>query len=65
MINQNTLYTLREVAEILRLNPQTLYNNIRRGKLKASKVGKEYRFTAEQVQDIIENGFHDHKKNEV
>ena len=57
MIDQTRLYTLREVAEILRLNPQTLYNNIRRGKLKASKVGREYRFTAEQVQDIIENGF--------
>lgn len=57
MIDQTRLYTLREVAEILRLNPQTLYNNIRRGKLKASKVGKEYRFTAEQVQDIIKNGF--------
>ena len=57
MIDQTRLYTLREVAEILRLNPQTLYNNIRRGKLKASKVGREYRFTAEQVQDIIKNGF--------
>ena len=57
MIDQTRLYTLREVAEILRLNPQTLYNNIRRGKLKASKVGKEYRFTAEQVQDIIDHGF--------
>ena len=57
MIDQTRLYTLREVAEILRLNPQTLYNNIRRGKLKASKVDREYRFTAEQVQDIIKNGF--------
>lgn len=57
MIDQTRLYTLREVAEILRLNPQTLYNNIRRGKLKANKVGREYRFTAEQVQDIIKNGF--------
>ena len=57
MSDQTKLYTLQEVADILRMNRQTLYNNIRRGKLKASKVGKEYRFTAEQVQDIIKNGF--------
>ena len=57
MIDQTRLYTLREVAEILRLNPQTLYNNISRGKLKLTKVGKEYRLTEEQLQDIIKNGF--------
>ena len=51
------LYTLQEVADILRINRQTLYNNIRRGKLTAAKVGKEYRISETQLQDIIKNGF--------
>lgn len=51
------LYTLKEVADILGYNRQTLYNNIRKGKLQATKYGKEYRITEEQLQSIIRNGF--------
>lgn len=51
------LYTLKEVADILGYNRQTLYNNIRKGKLQATKYGKEYRITEEQLQNIIRNGF--------
>lgn len=51
------LYTLQEVADILRVTKQTLYNNIRKGKLQANKVGKEYRITEEQLQDIVKNGY--------
>lgn len=54
---QGRLYTLQEVADILRLNRQTLYNNIRKGRLQATKYGKEYRITEEQLQDIIQNGY--------
>ena len=57
MSDQTKLYTLQEVADILRMNRQTLYNNISRGKLKLTKVGKEYRLTEGQLQDIIKNGF--------
>ena len=57
MSDQTKLYTLQEVADILKMNRQTLYNNISRGKLKLTKVGKEYRLTEEQLQDIIKNGF--------
>ncbi len=51
------VYTLKEVADILGYNRQTLYNNIRKGKLKATKCGKEYRITEEQLQDILKNGY--------
>ena len=54
---QGKLYTLQEVADILRVTKQTLYNNIRKGKLQANKVGKEYRITEEQLQDIVRNGY--------
>lgn len=63
MAEQARLYTLQEVADVLRLNRQTLYNNIRKGKLQAAKVGKEYRITEEQLQDIIKNGYGGRKAN--
>lgn len=53
----NKLYTLQEVANILRVSRQTLYNNIRKGKLQATKYGKEYRITEEQLQDLIKYGY--------
>lgn len=57
MTKQIKLYTLQEVADILKLNRQTLYNKIRAGEFEINKVGKEYRVTEEQLQDIIKNGF--------
>lgn len=55
--DQGKVYTLQEAADILRLNRQTLYNNIRKGRLNIQKLGKEYRITEEQLQDIIQNGY--------
>ena len=60
-IGQGKTYTLQEVADILGYNRQTLYNNIRKGYIKAAKFGKEYRMTEEQVQDILTNGFGRHR----
>lgn len=57
MTDATKLYTLQEVADILGYNRQTLYNNIRKGKLTATKCGKEYRITEEQLQDILQNGY--------
>lgn len=54
---QDKLYTLQEVADILRVSRQTLYNNIGKGKLQATKVGKEYRITEAQLQGILKNGY--------
>lgn len=51
------LYTLQEVADTLRVCRQTLYNNIRKGKLHLRKIGKEYRITEEQLQHLIKNGY--------
>lgn len=57
MTDTTKVYTLQEVADILGYNRQTLYNNIRKGKLTATKCGKEYRITEEQLQDILQNGY--------
>ena len=50
------LYTLQEVADYLRVSRQTIYNYVTAKKLKASKIGKEYRVTEKDLQDFLKNG---------
>lgn len=50
------LYKLQEVADILRVSKQTIYNYITAKKLKAVKYGKEYRVSEEVLQEFIEKG---------
>lgn len=50
------LYTLQEVANILKVSRQTIYNYVTIKKLKATKYGKEYRVTEENLREFIEKG---------
>lgn len=50
------LYTLQEVADILRVSRQTIYNYVTAKKLRATKYGKEYRVTDNDLQEFIKNG---------
>lgn len=50
------LYTFQEVAAILRVSRQTVYNYHTAKKLKATKFGKEYRVTEEDLQEFIKKG---------
>jgi excisionase family DNA binding protein len=45
MANQSALYTADEVAERLNMHVKTVRRYIRDGRLKASRIGKEYRVT--------------------
>jgi excisionase family DNA binding protein len=44
-----------EVAAILRVHPLTIYREIRRGKLKAFKVGKDYRIDKEAFEEYVKS----------
>ena len=46
-------YTVDEVSEKLKLNPETIRNFIRRGELQAYKFGKAYRIEEEELQRFI------------
>ena len=50
------VYTLDEVASIMRLSKRTLYSYIKSGVLRASRVGKYWRVTSENLQDFANNG---------
>lgn len=50
------LYTLDEVAAILKLHRRTLYRHIKSGSLAAVKMGQYWRVTDEQLRDFIARG---------
>jgi excisionase family DNA binding protein len=58
------IMTLEEVAKYLKMQPQTIYTWAQTGKIPAAKIGKEWRFR----RDIIEEWFKqhiDHKFNSL
>jgi len=50
------IYTLQEVAEILRVTERTIYNYIHDKKLPAQKVGHNWRITSTDLQAFLDSG---------
>lgn len=47
------VFTLEEIAEYLKVHPNTVRNLIKAGKLKAFKAGRELRFTESALTEFI------------
>ena len=47
------LYDAKEVMELLRITPKTLYNWRQKGKLKGSFIGGKYLYKKQDVEKII------------
>jgi len=47
------LLNVTEVADLLRVSNQTVYNMIRDERLKAVKIGREWRFMRKDIESII------------
>ena len=56
MSNEIRVYTTEEVAEILHVTKRTVYNYIKAGTLKAVKIGKYWRISAENLEEFISTG---------
>lgn len=50
------VYTLGEIEELLQVTRRTLYNWIKSGKLKAFRIGKEWRVTREALEEFTQTG---------
>ena len=50
------VYTLKEIEELLQVTRRTLYNWLKAGKLKAFRVGREWRVTKESLEQFIKTG---------
>ncbi len=46
------MYTVEELAQILSLHPKTVQRFIREGKIKATKIGREWRVRKEDLRDF-------------
>ncbi|MDI6604074.1 MAG: helix-turn-helix domain-containing protein [Thermoanaerobacteraceae bacterium] len=55
-LNENDrpdILNVSEVADLLRVSNQTVYNMIKDGRLKASKVGREWKFMRKDVESVL------------
>jgi excisionase family DNA binding protein/YgiT-type zinc finger domain-containing protein len=51
--NKPDILNVEEVANMLRVSEQTVYNMLKDGRLKATKVGREWRFPKEAVNILM------------
>ncbi len=51
--NEKEFYLVEELANALRVSNMTIYRYIKRGKIKAHKIGKEFRIGKKEFQDFL------------
>ena len=58
MILLEKVYTVYEVANILKVHYNTVYELIRQKKLKAIRIGTSYRITESYLNELIKNSLY-------
>jgi len=53
MKKENNFYTAEELAKELRVNIMTIYRYIKSGKVKAYKIGKEFRIDKAEFNNFL------------
>lgn len=53
MDDELKVYSIKEVADILKVSRRTIYNYMDNGTLKGVKIGKHIRFTPEEIKALI------------
>ena len=53
------VYTLGEIEDLLQVTRRSLYNWIKDGKLKAFRVGREWRVTRSALDEFTQKGTED------
>lgn len=51
------IMTVAEVADYLRLNEATVYRLVQQGKIPGVKLGRQWRFKKEAIDQLLEEGF--------
>lgn len=55
------VYTLTELIDLLQVTRRSLYNWIKDGKIKAFRVGREWRVTKQSLKEFMEASGNDYK----
>ena len=48
--------TRRQVADMMRVSPQTISREIERGNLRAVRIGRQYRISESSIRDYLKRG---------
>ncbi|MGI6703818.1 MAG: helix-turn-helix domain-containing protein [Clostridia bacterium] len=51
--NKPDLLNVSETADLLRVSNQTVYNMIKDGRLRATKIGREWRFLRQDIESVM------------
>lgn len=51
----NEMMKVEDVARFLRVKPEIVRRKVRSGHIKAYKIGKEWRFTEEDIKNFLNN----------
>ena len=62
-MSKENFYTAEELAKELRVNIMTIYRYIKAGRLKAHKIGKEFRIDKESFDSFLKNTQTSNDKN--
>lgn len=52
-LNPNTVYTPREIAQILKISQTTVKRLLRQGLIRANKIGGQYRIIGHEILRLI------------
>lgn len=58
-IKENEVYTLQETQKLLKVSPSTALRLIKKGILRAAKVGKQYRILGKELLRVVSPGLED------
>jgi len=50
------MLSIKDVADALNINPMTVFRYIQKGRIKAVKVGRDWRISAEELERIKKEG---------
>ncbi len=52
-INEHEVYTPKEAQELLKVSPSTMTRMLKKGLIRAAKVGKQYRILGKELLRVI------------
>ncbi len=52
-INENTVYTVKEAEELLKISTSTMMRLIKKGLINSAKVGKQYRILGKELLRVV------------
>ncbi|MFA6306592.1 MAG: helix-turn-helix domain-containing protein [Patescibacteria group bacterium] len=65
IINNKKYYTVKELADILKISRVSVFNRIKKGQIKAEKIGNIYIIAAEDAGVMLNNDLTEQLKEEI